>query len=96
MELQGNLGGNKEQEVGLNVGHRLLHCGLFWMRSPPGRVSAVGRINGSGSLLLSQASEKVPHLFAEGQTERKVVELENLQNGFTTAASQHYDQRPTP
>lgn len=56
MELQGNLGGNKEQEVGLNVGHRLLHYGLFWMRSPLGRVSAVGRINGSGSLLLSQAS----------------------------------------
>lgn len=42
MELQGNLGGNKEQEVGLNVSHRLLHDCLFWMGSPVGRVDAIG------------------------------------------------------
>lgn len=70
MELQGSLGGNKEQEVGLNVSHRLLHYGLLRMRSPVGRVNVVGRINGSVSLLLSQASKEILHLFAEGQTEK--------------------------
>lgn len=83
MELQGNLGGDEEQEVGLYVSHRLLHYSLVRMRSPAGRVNAVGRVNGGGSLLFSQASKETPHLFTEGRTERQVVELESLQFGLS-------------
>lgn len=53
MELQGNLGGDEEQEVGLDVSHRLLHYRLVRMRSPAGRINAIGRVNGGGSLLSS-------------------------------------------
>lgn len=87
MELQGNLGGDEEQEVGLDVSHRLLHYRLVRMRSPAGRINAIGRVNGGGSLLSSQASKEIPHLFTEGQTERQVVELESLQCAFSSLVS---------
>lgn len=70
MQLQGNLSGNKEQEVGLDVGHRLLHHGLLRMRSPVVRVSAVGRVDGGASFLFSQTSEETPHLEPEEQVQR--------------------------
>lgn len=87
MELQGDLGGDEEQEVSLDVGHRLLHYGLLRMRSPVGRISAIGRVNGGGSLLFSQAGEQIPHLLTEVQTERPVVERERLQFGFSSFLS---------
>lgn len=88
MELQGNLGGDEEQEVGLDVSHRLLDYGLVRMRSPAGRIDAIGRVDGGGSLLSSQASEEIPHLFTEGQTERQQVgELESLQLALSSSVS---------
>lgn len=70
MQLQGNLSGNKEQEVGLNVGHRLLHHGLLRMRSPVVRVSAVGRVDGGAPFLFSQTSKETPHLGPEEHVQR--------------------------
>lgn len=70
MQLQGNLSGNKEQEVGLDVGHRLLHHGLLGMRSPVVRVSAIGRVNGCAPFLFSQTGEEIPHLGPEEHVQR--------------------------
>lgn len=70
MQLQGNLSGNEEQEVSLNVGHRLLHHGLLRMRSPVVRVSAVGRVDGGAPFLFSQTSEETLHLQPEEQVQR--------------------------
>lgn len=83
MQLEGDLSGNQEQEVRLDVSHRLLHHCLLRKRPPVRRVDAVGRVNGGTPLLLCQALQETSHLLPKEEEEvtppeylpRKVSEL---------------------
>lgn len=74
VELEGNLRGNQEQEVTLNVSHRLLHHGLLRDRTPVSRVNAVGRVDGGAPLLFGQTGQETPHLRPE-EDHQNVSEL---------------------
>lgn len=69
VELQRQLGRNQEQEVRLNVGHRLLHQCLFWRCPPVGGVNGEGRVHAGAPLLLGQTRQEAPDLGAEGAAE---------------------------
>lgn len=69
MELEGNLGRDQEQEVCLDVGHRLLHDSRIWSQTPVNRINTEGRGDGRVPLLFSQTCQKTFDLLSEEETE---------------------------
>lgn len=90
MELQGQLGGNQEQEVGLNVGHRLLDGGLLRGRPPGGGVKAEGGAYGGAALLLGQPLQEAPDLGAEDAVRTSTARPAQTRVGLLTPWSRSW------
>lgn len=69
VELEGSLGWDQEQEVCLDVSHRLLHDSRIWSQTPVNRINAEGRGDGGVPLLLSQTRQESLDLLSEEETE---------------------------